>query len=45
MEKKMETTIKGYIWTTIRIYSSFIPSYPKASIAYEPLSKLPKGAM
>ena len=30
MERKMDTTIVGYIGTTLRIYS-FIPSYPKAS--------------
>ena len=29
MEKNMETTIMGYIGTTIRIHS-FIPSKPKA---------------
>ena len=31
MEKNMETTIMGYIGTTIRIHS-FIPSQPKVSL-------------
>ena len=31
MEKRMETTIMGYIGTTVRIYS-FIASSPKASL-------------
>ena len=30
MEKKMETTIMGYIGTTVMV-DSFIPSEPKAS--------------
>ena len=32
MEKNMETTIMGYIGTTVRI-QTFIPRYPKVSKA------------
>ena len=36
MEKKMETTIMGFIGTTIGIHS-FTPSYPKASLRHHVL--------
>ena len=34
VEKKMETTVMGYVGTTIRIHS-FFPSLPKVSLGFK----------